>query len=200
MLLITSYFTFAPLLLMLTSPAWKLSQSVPMMGKQPVTDSCVSYSWTLLQNIIGALMQNSLFNGIDCPKQSIVLNNNTLTESVCTPKESTCYGFTKSEFDQESCLTNIGEDLRHYSTFLEDQPDPEHLLGPTVLFSLKELMKHCFAWALPKQDVPMKEATADRPSSYDERLNLCKVLRGFQVRTITVNRAVRYINSGQHTK
>lgn len=43
------------------------------------------------------------------------------------------------------------------------------------------------------------KAAADRPSTFDERLRLCKVLKGFQVRTITINRVIAYMNSGdQH--
>lgn len=44
------------------------------------------------------------------------------------------------------------------------------------------------------------KAAADRPRSYDERLRLCKVLRGFQIRTVTINRAIAYISSGEHTQ
>ena len=38
-------------------------------------------------------------------------------------------------------MTNIGKDLSHYYKFLTNQPDPEKLLGPTVLLSLRELME-----------------------------------------------------------
>lgn len=44
-------------------------------------------------------------------------------------------------FSQKSCLTNIGEDLQHYYKLLAAQPDPDSLLGPSVLSSLRELMK-----------------------------------------------------------
>ncbi|XP_040000344.1 interleukin-12 subunit alpha-like [Xiphias gladius] len=192
---------FAPalLLLVLSCPLWQVSQSLPMMGKGPMTDSCVSYGRTLLQNITDALTQNNLFSGIDCTKQGMELNTETNTPSVCAPKESTCSGFAKAKFDQESCLTNIGEDLHHYYKFLAAQPDPESLLGPTVLVSLREFMENCFAWSLPT-DLASAQAAADRLSTYDERLRLCKVLKGFHVRTITINRVIGYMNSGEHTK
>ncbi|XP_037644417.1 interleukin-12 subunit alpha-like [Sebastes umbrosus] len=195
--LIKLYFTPALLLLVLSCP--QISQSVPVMSKGPVTDSCVFYAQTLLQNITDTLMQNDLFSGIDCTEQSMELNTETNTPSVCAPKESTCSGIVKSEFDQESCLTNIREDLRHHYKLLAAQPDPNSLLAPTVLFSLRELMENCFTWSLPT-DLPTKEAAADRPSTYDERLSLCKVLKGFQVRSITINRVMAYMNSGEHTK
>ncbi|XP_071374643.1 interleukin-12 subunit alpha [Centroberyx affinis] len=194
------YSTPALLLLVLTCPLWQVSQSSPVqpMRKGQVTDSCVFYAQSLLWNITDALTQNNLFKGIDCMAQSVELNMESRTASVCAPEESTCSGVTKSEFDQESCLTNIGEDLLYYSNLLGAQPDPEHLLSPTVLFSLRELMENCFAWSLSK-DSALNEAP-DRPSTYEERLHLCKVLKGFQVRTITINRVIGYINSGEHNK
>ncbi|XP_075954377.1 interleukin-12 subunit alpha-like [Anarhichas minor] len=195
--LVKLYFTPVLLLLMLTCP--QVSQSVPVMRKGPLTESCVVYAQMLLQNITDTLTQNKLFTGIDCINQSVELNLETNTPSVCAPKESTCSGTVKSEFDQESCLTNIGEDLHHYYKFLAAQPDPDSLLGPTVLFRLREIMENCFTWSLPT-DLASMEAAAERESTYEERLSLCKVLKGFRVRSITINRAISYMNSGDHTK
>ncbi|XP_078121050.1 interleukin-12 subunit alpha-like [Sander vitreus] len=192
--LIKLYFTPALLLLVLTCA--QVSQSVPVMSKEPLTDSCVIHAQTLLKNVTHALTQITLFSAIDCPEQSVELNMKTNTPSACAPKGSICSGITKSEFDQDSCLTNIGEDLHHYYTFLAAQPDPDGLLAPTVL-SLRELMEKCFTWSLPT-DLASAEAAADRLSTYDERLRLCKVLKGFQLRSITINRGIEYMNSGEH--
>ncbi|XP_035491132.2 interleukin-12 subunit alpha, partial [Scophthalmus maximus] len=189
----------ALLLLVLSCPLWQVSKSLPMMSRGPMTDSCASHARTLLQNITGALTQNNLFSGINCSKQSVELNMETNTPSVCAPKESTCTGIKKSEFDEKSCLKNIGEDLHHYYKFLVAQPDPDSLLGPTVLFSLREFMENCFPQSL-SADLTSKWAAADGTSTYDERLSLCKVLKGFQVRTITINRVIGYMISGEHTK
>ncbi|XP_070701815.1 interleukin-12 subunit alpha [Pempheris klunzingeri] len=197
--LVNLYFAPALLLLVLTCPLWQAGQSLPVMSKGPMTDSCVSYARTLLLNITDALTVNNLFSGIDCTKQSMELNIETNTASVCVPKESKCSGIVQSEFNEESCLTNIGKDLHHYYKFLAAQPDPNSLLRPTLLFSLRELMESCFAWSLPT-DLASEEPAADHTSSYDDRLSLCKVLKGFQVRTITINRFVAYMNSGEHTK
>uniref|UniRef100_A0A673B4J8 Interleukin-12 subunit alpha n=1 Tax=Sphaeramia orbicularis TaxID=375764 RepID=A0A673B4J8_9TELE len=194
-LLLSLYF---PALLLLLCPLWDVSQSLPVTGKGPMTDSCVFYAKTLLSNITDVLTQNQLFTGIDCTKQNVELNMNTNTASVCAPGDSTCSGFTPSQFSQELCLTNIGEDLRYYYQFLAAQPDPDSFLGPTVLLSLKELMENCFSWSLPA-DSALKKASADHPSTYDERLSLCKVLKGFHVRTITINRAIGFIHSGEDT-
>ncbi|KAM6919969.1 interleukin-12 subunit alpha [Lycodopsis pacificus] len=176
--LVKLYFTPALLLLMLTCP--QVSQSVPVMRKRPLTESCVVYAQMLLQNITETLTQNKLFSGIDCTNQSLELNPETNTPSVCAPKES--------------CLTNIEEDLHHYYKVLAAQPDPDSLLGPTVVFRLREIMKNCFTGPASK------EAAPERDSTYEERLSLCKVLKGFRVRSITINRAMSYMNSGEHTK
>ncbi|XP_070829969.1 interleukin-12 subunit alpha-like [Chaetodon trifascialis] len=196
MALVKLCFSPALLFLALTCSLWQAGQSVPVMSKGPVTDSCLFDAQMLLQNITHTLTQKNLFSGIDCAKQMVELNMDTNTPSVCAPKESTCSGSVQSEFDQESCVANIGEDLHYYYTFLAAQPDPDSLLGPSVLISLKEFMQNCFTWST---DMASEEAV-DRPSTYDERLSLCKVLKGFHIRTITINRALAYMNSGEHTK
>uniref|UniRef100_A0A667X1B3 Uncharacterized LOC115374900 n=1 Tax=Myripristis murdjan TaxID=586833 RepID=A0A667X1B3_9TELE len=173
-----TYFTPALLLLVLTCPLWQVGHlsPVPLMHNTPITDSCVFYAKSLLWNITDTLKQVGEYQSkwLDCFLQSARYQNQAI---------SACSGVTESEFDQDSCLTNIGKDLIYYHNFLTAQPDPERLLSPTVLFSLRELM----------------EVTPDRERTYDERLNLCKVLKGFQVRTITINRAIGYISSGEHS-
>ncbi|XP_041847867.1 interleukin-12 subunit alpha [Melanotaenia boesemani] len=196
MLLIKLYFTPALLLLVFGCSVWQVGQSLPVMEKGPATDSCVLYAQSLLHNITDVLTQSKLFSGIECAKQNMELNTETNTPSVCTPQGSSCSESTQLQFDQESCVTNIGKDLRHYYKFLTAQPDPESLLGPTVLLSLRELMENCFKGYLPT-DLALQETAADRASTYAERLSLCKVLRGFQVRTITINRVIGYMNSGE---
>ncbi|KAM3604337.1 uncharacterized protein V6R79_009669 [Siganus canaliculatus] len=183
MALVKLYLSPALLLLLFTCPLWQLCQPLPVKSKGPMTESCVSYARTLLLNITETLTKNNLFSGIDCPKENVELNTKTNTVSECSPKES--------------CLTNIGEDLQHYYTFLTTQPDPDRLLSSTVLVHLRHLMENCFAWSL-QTNMASNEVAVDQPSTYDERLSLCKVLKGFQVRTITINRAIAYMASGEH--
>lgn len=149
---------------------------------------------------------------------------------------------------QESCLKNIGGDLRHYYRFLSTQPDPNSLLH-TVVSSLQELMQviylpiyiflcfnswrcktsHLFSTGMfhmgrwggrregkwrfifirtncryseescfqTKIISLFLKVAVNHQSSYDERMKLCKVLKGFQVRSITINRAMQYMNSGE---
>uniref|UniRef100_A0A8D0APL6 Interleukin-12 subunit alpha-like n=1 Tax=Sander lucioperca TaxID=283035 RepID=A0A8D0APL6_SANLU len=179
--LIKHYFTPALLLLVLTCA--QVSQSVPVMSKEPLTDSCID-------------LYTIIFNVSFIYKQSVELNMKTNTPSVCAPKGSICSGITKSEFDQDSCLTNIAEDLHHYYTFLSAQPDPDGLLAPTVL-SLRELMEVTHFTQHRQLFSTIEQAAADRLSTYDERLKLCKVLKGFQLRSITINRGIGYMKSGE---
>uniref|UniRef100_A0AAQ6APT8 Interleukin-12 subunit alpha n=1 Tax=Amphiprion ocellaris TaxID=80972 RepID=A0AAQ6APT8_AMPOC len=196
----------ALLLVVLTCSVWELSQSLPVKGKEPMTDSCVLYAQTLLRSITEVLhnstdAQRNLFSGIDCMTQNMELNMETNTPSVCFPKVS-------AESFSSRCISNIlkgrslikllkqinsTKDLNHYYKFLAAHSDPDSLLGQTVLPSLRELMEvNLLVWFF--------KAAAGRASTYDQRLNLCKVLKGFQVRTVTINRVIGYMNSGEHTK
>uniref|UniRef100_A0A3Q3LW67 Interleukin 12A n=1 Tax=Mastacembelus armatus TaxID=205130 RepID=A0A3Q3LW67_9TELE len=169
------YFAPALLLLVLSCPLWHVSQAVPVMSKGQMTDSCVLYARTLLQNITDALAQRNLFSGIDCKEQSMQLNTKSNTPSVCAPKESTCSGNTVSEFNLVGCysvlLCNLTQTLQVY--FIA-------VINPSSWLS--RLLK----------------VAADGQCTYDERLSLCKILKGFQVRTITINRVIGYLNSGEH--
>uniref|UniRef100_A0A3B5ACZ0 Interleukin-12 subunit alpha n=1 Tax=Stegastes partitus TaxID=144197 RepID=A0A3B5ACZ0_9TELE len=176
------------LLLVLTCSVWEVSRSLPVKGKEPMTDSCVLNAQTLLRSIT----DRNLFSGIDCMMLNMELNTETSTPSVCAPKGSKCSGSNKLEFDQDSCMMNMKKDLNHYYRFLAAHPDPDSLLGPTVLLSLRELME-------VGHDRQSLLAAAGRGSTYEERLSLCKVLKGFQVRAITINRVIGYMTSGEHT-
>ncbi|KAI3374342.1 hypothetical protein L3Q82_006177 [Scortum barcoo] len=173
MQLIKLYFSPALLLLLLSCPLWQVGQSLPVMVKGKMTASCVLYARELLEDISQSLAINTVTRGINCTKQSVELNMETATPSVCAPEESKCSGAVTSQFNEDLCLTNIGEDLRHYYKFLAAQPNSS--LNKT-LYSLRELMENCFAWSLPK-DLAPAEAT---DSTYDQRLKLCKVMNGFQ--------------------
>ncbi|XP_034559326.1 interleukin-12 subunit alpha-like [Notolabrus celidotus] len=195
MAIIKLHFSAALLVLLLSCPLWQVSQSVPVMSKALMTDSCVLNAHKLLQDITTTLTQLDLFEGIICSEQRVEMNTKTNTASVCAPAESTCSGIVESEFDEGLCLTNITEDLHHYYNLLSTEPDPSGALSKTVLSSLRELMENCFM-------SPPEEGASNRESTdpFKERLSLCKVLKGFHVRAITINRAISYINSGVHTK
>ncbi|MED6253743.1 hypothetical protein ATANTOWER_032507 [Ataeniobius toweri] len=198
MTLMKLYFTPVLLLLALSCPVWVVSRSLPVTDKGQMDNSCVFYARMLLGNITNALTLPQLFSGINCTSQNMELNLETRTPTVCSPQGSTCSGITTSAFDQESCIMDIGRDLSHYYKFLSAQPDPDRLLGSSVLYSLRELMKNCFTSSLPTHLIS-NEALVKVSNHFDERLSLCKVMKGFQVRTITINRAIGYMDLGEHT-
>uniref|UniRef100_A0A668VBS9 Zmp:0000001127 n=1 Tax=Oreochromis aureus TaxID=47969 RepID=A0A668VBS9_OREAU len=176
--LIKLYFTPALLLLVLTCPLWQVSQSVPLMAKEPMRESCVLYARTLLQNITDVLNQKTLFSGIDCMKQNMELYKNTSTPSA------------KSKMMFDIYCGCACCDLKHYYKVLAAQP-----VG-TLLFSLRELMEVCDCTQL----LSIFTAAANLGTSFDQRLHLCKVLKGFQVRAITINRVIAYMTSDEYTK
>uniref|UniRef100_A0A3B4FWK3 Zmp:0000001127 n=1 Tax=Pundamilia nyererei TaxID=303518 RepID=A0A3B4FWK3_9CICH len=156
--------------ILLTCPLWQISQSVPLMGMQ---DSCVLYARTLLQNITDVLNQKTLFSGIDCTKQNMELYKKTSTPSACAPQVPTL-----NTRLLPFCFRIHCEMETRHNKHLITQP-----VG-TLLFSLRELMK----------------AAANIGTSFDQRLHLCKVLKGFQVRAITINRVIGYMTSDEYTK
>ncbi|XP_047446507.1 uncharacterized protein zmp:0000001127 isoform X2 [Mugil cephalus] len=187
MQLIKLYIAPALLLLALTCDVWQVGQTMPVDYKINMADSCIDHARALLVNITDTLSENKLFSGISCMKQNMELNTGTDTPSVCAPQGSTCPGLTQPtpQFNQESCLMSIKKDLTYYYKFLAAHPD-----RPTV-YHLREVMDSCFKVHL----LDLEEDTTVRASTYDERLSLCKVLKGFQVRTITINRVIGYLAS-----
>uniref|UniRef100_A0A665THI0 Zmp:0000001127 n=1 Tax=Echeneis naucrates TaxID=173247 RepID=A0A665THI0_ECHNA len=153
----------ALVLLMVSCLLWQHGKSLTIPRKH-LTHQCVLDAAKLLKNITNVLSKDELFRGINCTTQSVELSTTTNTAFLCSPK---VLSETRIFHMEESCLTNIEEDLRQYYKFLATHPEP------TLLIELRQFM----------------EAAAVRDSTFNERQRLCKVLKGFHVRTITINRA-----------
>ncbi|XP_014855617.1 PREDICTED: uncharacterized protein LOC106925686 [Poecilia mexicana] len=195
-------FTPVLLLLALSCPAWVVSRSLPLTPSGQMTDSCVFYARMLLENVTNLLAPDDptrMFSGMNCTRHNMQLNLKTNTSTVCSPQGSVCSGETTSAFDRESCLKDIGTDLSYYYNVLSSQPDSDGTLGSSVLLPLRELMENCFSSSLT--DLSSKEASVDHSSTngFNQRKLLCKIMKGFHVRTITINRAIGYMNLGEHT-
>ncbi|XP_056149894.1 interleukin-12 subunit alpha-like [Lampris incognitus] len=193
------YFTPALQLLLLTCPILHIGRSLPVQSvpNGPITNSCAFHARLLLWNITEALAQNRLFKGFDCMEHNMELYTETETAAACAPRESTCSGVKALEFDRESCMMNIGKDLLYYSKTLETHQ--KQSLSPAVLLSLQELMENCFPRSLSKHG-QFKEATLDHLNTFEKRVYRCKVLRGFQVRAVTINRVIEYMQSEEQEK
>uniref|UniRef100_A0AAZ1Y2J5 Zmp:0000001127 n=1 Tax=Oreochromis aureus TaxID=47969 RepID=A0AAZ1Y2J5_OREAU len=151
---------------MLTCPLWQVSQSVPLMAKEPMRESCVLYARTLLQNITDVLNQKTLFSGIDCMKQNMELYKNTSTPSACAPQV----------------------------------PTLNTRLLPFCFRIHCEIKTKCNKHLISLLFLCFFKAAANLGTSFDQRLHLCKVLKGFQVRAITINRVIAYMTSDEYTK
>ncbi|XP_028297109.1 interleukin-12 subunit alpha-like [Gouania willdenowi] len=198
------YFTPALLQLMFACTCWQVGQSRPTCqastdnDQELITHSYAVKAQSFLRTITETLEKKHLFSGIDCSKQNIELLVKSSTPSLCAPKGSTCSGTVESNFNQDSCVMEIRKDLKQYYDFLIAQQDPDNVLA-RILPSLTDLMKNCRVSdeVSPTNDSFQMKAFANSSSTYDARLSLCKVLKGFQVRAITINRAIGYIRSVQ---
>uniref|UniRef100_A0A3B3UM33 Uncharacterized LOC106948971 n=1 Tax=Poecilia latipinna TaxID=48699 RepID=A0A3B3UM33_9TELE len=182
-------FTFTPVLLLLalSCPAWVVSRSLPLTPSGQMTDSCVFYARMLLENVTNLLTR--MFSGLNCTRHNMQLNLKTNTSTVCSPQGSVCSGETTSAFDRESCLKDIGTDLSYYYNVLSSQPDSDGTLGSSLLPQS------------PNDASVFLQASVDHSSTngFNQRKLLCKIMKGFHVRTITINRAIGYMNLGEHT-
>ncbi|XP_027009101.1 interleukin-12 subunit alpha isoform X2 [Tachysurus fulvidraco] len=145
---------------------------------------------------------NTLFHGFNCTDLGAVMNPNTQTASVCQPiQDVTCSDEKTSPFSQTKCLQNIANDLHYHETMLDkyvktldERPNDESVNElRTLTESIQYLQQRCKLLPKPETSKNMWTPT----NSFEDRMDLCKQLKGFQVRTITINRALGYICAGE---
>ncbi|KAM4742067.1 interleukin-12 subunit alpha [Anableps anableps] len=129
-------------------------------------------------------------NTAHCPTlfKSLLLNVTDLLKS-----NSSCMMLINSSFSENECVMNIMRDLAYYDTAIETylksplhRPEKEIPLLRLTLGIIKDLR--------------MGGVSLWNNSSYINRQKMCKMMRGFHVRAITINRAMGYISSGDHRK
>ncbi|KAF7705925.1 interleukin-12 subunit alpha [Silurus meridionalis] len=158
-------------------------------------DACQGPGRALLRNVTDALDIDQLFRGLNCTEQSAELPVSSRTLSACTPQNSVCFEGTDFTFDQADCLQSVLEDLRYYWATFKSYRDTDRILEQSVLRSIENLVQSCFSVTL-MDDV---QVSLDNKNSFERRLKLCKILKGFQVRTITINRVLNHIVSSLQT-
>ncbi|XP_017327818.1 interleukin-12 subunit alpha [Ictalurus punctatus] len=156
-------------------------------------DACRGLGRALLRNVTNALEIDQLFRGLNCTEQSAELTASTKTLSACTPLNLMCLEGTDFTFDEDECLQSVLEDLRYYWSTFKSYRDPDRILEQSVLRSIENLMQDCFSSML--LDGAQVQISAHNENSFERRLKLCKVLKGFQIRTITINRVLNHIVS-----
>ncbi|TSS97550.1 Thioredoxin domain-containing protein 12 [Bagarius yarrelli] len=125
--------------------------------------ACLDLARALLRNVTNALEIDQMFRGLNCTEQSAELRSSTRTLSVCTP--------------MDECLQSVLEDLRYYWATFKSYNDPDRILEQSVLRNIENLMR----------------ISVDNKNSFERRLRICKVLKGFQIRTVTINRVLNYM-------
>ncbi|XP_053343156.1 interleukin-12 subunit alpha [Clarias gariepinus] len=189
---------------------------------------CTTSARDLLTKLRGALEKpenrsNTLFHGFNCTELEAVVNPNTQTASVCQPSQVVkCSDQRTTPFNETECLQNIDNDLKYHRSMLDDYV--KNLDQKANSESIKELNKirdailelkqlsiyHLYLnvsiISFPHQScklLPTSESSQKKWSptnSFEDRKDLCKQLKGFEVRIITINRALGYICAGDHKK
>uniref|UniRef100_A0A3B5LZT1 Interleukin-12 subunit alpha n=1 Tax=Xiphophorus couchianus TaxID=32473 RepID=A0A3B5LZT1_9TELE len=179
-----------PLMLMLLN--WRTSTGLPLPPSANNSAQCASLFRDLLLSVTEVLKNlcSSLIKSNEMPMRS------SETVRACSPAST-----------QNECVMNIMRDLAFYHTAIETylksplhRPETEiPLLSPT-LGILRDLRKNCSSMETGERN--SSEDAPDRwgNASYVNRQKMCKMMRGFHVRAVTINRAVGYISSGDHRK
>ncbi|XP_037533744.1 interleukin-12 subunit alpha [Nematolebias whitei] len=198
------YFTCCALLLLMN---WRTSRALPLPDPSASGAQCAPLFRGLLTNITDLLQTEDLC--LHFITSSEVTIPSAETVQACAPAQSSgCMRQRDSSFSESECRRSIALDLAFYDaairSYLQSQlhrPDKEEtLLGP-VLRTIRDLREDCATTASGDKD-PTEEEAADmwKNDSFTNRQKMCKMMRGFHVRAITINRAMGYISSGDHRK
>ncbi|KAJ8368794.1 hypothetical protein SKAU_G00088220 [Synaphobranchus kaupii] len=101
------------------------------------------------------------------------------------------YNLTRAD---NVCLGNIKVDLEYHRNKLLAYKKP--LLDSSVVEAINNLLKNCNFPSAPQDSRDSTLTTPISPQSlkeFERRQQLCRELKGFHVRTITINRIMGYI-------
>lgn len=151
------------------------------------------------------MRSNILFHGFNCTDLEVVVNPNTQTASVCQPSQDMkCSDQTSSPFDETQCLQNIANDLDYHGSMLAEYMNTlDEKANSESVKELKSITESIHNLRESCKLLPNPESSNDKwksTNSFEDRKDLCKQLKGFQVRTITINRALGYICAGEYQK
>uniref|UniRef100_A0A673BQ54 Interleukin-12 subunit alpha n=1 Tax=Sphaeramia orbicularis TaxID=375764 RepID=A0A673BQ54_9TELE len=182
--------------LALMALTWRTSTGLPV--RTASADQCAQCSLLfrhLLVNITELLKNEAICYAMTSDK--ILIESKSDTVLACAPtlnQTSTCMAQKNTAFSETECYRNIMKDLAHYDAVIQSylnlpnrrSQDEITLLRPTlgIIQSLRQ-----------QDDVDLWE-----DNSYEDRKKMCKLMKGFRIRAITINRALGYISSGDHMK
>ncbi|XP_072313062.1 interleukin-12 subunit alpha [Eucyclogobius newberryi] len=164
---------------------------------------CAALFKTLLLDVSGLLKNEVLWHGIRSDR--ILPTSSSDTVLACAPalRLPMCRIQRNGSYSQNECFKNIEKDLTHYEAIISSyirlelrSPDEEMPPLTQTLQIIQNLLKSCPFTSTEKSSV--KDASRWEDSSYSNRGRMLEMMRAFHIRTITFNRAVGYIASGEH--
>ncbi|XP_060928474.1 uncharacterized protein LOC133002900 [Limanda limanda] len=188
---------------LLLALGWPSATGLPL--RTDTSPQCARLFRDLLLNITELRNNSILCHGIISDKVAMRTAETSLACAPTLTENPGCTMQRNSSFSKSECLSNIMKDLIYYEavissylkTPLRSPEEEEALLRPT-LGTIKSL-KNCSLMPNEENDSSEKDAAQMwGDNSYDNRQEMCKMMKGFYVRTITINRAVSYITSGDH--
>ncbi|XP_061917841.1 interleukin-12 subunit alpha [Entelurus aequoreus] len=197
-------------LLLTSTLQWRACTSLP--ARHPSAPNCATCSTLfrgLLLNIKELLKSELLCYGITSERVTVSSSSDTIR--ACTPtmhQNSSCMVYRNSSFSESECLMNIKKDMLHYHGVIQSylkaalrKPKEETALLLPTLKIIQNLQKNCSPIANKGQDLAEEDAYQMWGSnSFTNRLEMYKMMRGFYIRAITINRAMGYISAGDHRK
>uniref|UniRef100_A0A8C7Y7T1 Interleukin-12 subunit alpha n=1 Tax=Oryzias sinensis TaxID=183150 RepID=A0A8C7Y7T1_9TELE len=124
-------------------------------------------------------------------------------------QSSSCSVQRNSSFSESECMRNIMKDLAYYDAAMQsylksDLSRPEIEIPPLnhTLTIIQNLRRVSLFGSLIDTE---SESSGDSKNlwantSFRNRQKMCKMMKGLHMRSITINRALGYISSGDHRK
>ncbi|XP_061734129.1 interleukin-12 subunit alpha isoform X3 [Nerophis ophidion] len=195
-------------LLLTSTLQWRTCTSLPARHPSaPNSDACPALFRSLLLNITELVKSEILWHGITSETDAVSSPSDTVR--ACAPNiqlNSSCMINRNSSFSKSECLLNMKKDLLHYHAVIQSylksthrRPKEQEALFLPTLRSIQNLQQKCSPMANNGQDLAEEEAYQRWGSNpFTNRLEMCKTMRGFYIRAITINRAISYISAAHH--
>ncbi|XP_056329868.1 LOW QUALITY PROTEIN: interleukin-12 subunit alpha [Danio aesculapii] len=164
--------------------ALALCSPVPLPDSQECV--CSSAARSLLSALThimekeGKMMDQDLFAGFNCTDLEAQMIPHTHTSSVCQPAisaNSSCSGHRSSNFSEVECVKNIRGDLRYYDLLLNSYRPSTQELSPVMMANTQLI--NCLNQKCESAEGVFPQWRVWRGSSFDDRVSLCKTLKGF---------------------
>ncbi|XP_029922247.1 interleukin-12 subunit alpha [Myripristis murdjan] len=203
-----NFYLFLTCALML-AVCWRTSTGSPVPTATSLSadkcGECSELSKALLRKITELLNNEDLFTGVRRNAHPVV-DRKGETALVCAPslaQHSSCATLSNTSFSESTCLENIMKDLTHYAAVLKSykqiSPKTEAALLDPTLKIIQSLLEKCsLTPAEEKESSEENIAQMWEGNRFDQRWKMYRVMKGFHIRTITINRAMGYISSGDH--